>query len=70
MIKYLKHQDIVSTIADVRLLNTFDATGINTELLQPLMQHATTTIGTNVSSTSNRYSIYIESNYSKYTIWV
>ena len=45
------------TVADVRLLNSFNATGINTEAAQLLqMQHATTTLGTNVSSYCNRNS--------------
>ncbi len=39
------------TVADVRLLNTFDATGINTSAATAANASATTTIGTNVSST-------------------
>ena len=39
------------TVADVRLLNTFDATGINTTAASQANASATTTIGTNVSST-------------------
>lgn len=39
------------TVADVRLLNTFDATGINTNAATAANASATTTIGTNVSST-------------------
>ncbi len=39
------------TVADVRLLNTFDATGINTSAATSANASATTTIGTNVSST-------------------
>ena len=39
------------TIADVRLLNTFEATGINTAAATNANVNATTTIGTNVSST-------------------
>ena len=39
------------TVADVRLLNTFDATGINTSAATSANALATTTIGTNVSST-------------------
>ena len=39
------------TIADVRLLNTFEATGINTAASTNANINATTTIGTNVSST-------------------
>ena len=39
------------TIADVRLLNTFEATGINTAAATNANINATTTIGTNVSST-------------------
>ena len=41
----------VATIADVRLLNTFEATGINTVAATAANATATTTIGTNVSST-------------------
>jgi hypothetical protein len=40
-----------ATIADVRLLNTFDATGINTAAATAANLTSTTTIGTNVSST-------------------
>ena len=40
-----------ATIADVRLLNTFEATGINTVAATAANATATTTIGTNVSST-------------------
>jgi hypothetical protein len=40
-----------ATIADVRLLNTFDATGINTVAATAANLSSTTTIGTNVSST-------------------
>jgi hypothetical protein len=40
-----------ATIADVRLLNTFNATGINTTAAASANVNATTTIGTNVSST-------------------
>jgi hypothetical protein len=40
-----------ATIADVRLLNTFDATGINTAAATAANLSSTTTIGTNVSST-------------------
>ena len=40
-----------ATIADVRLLNTFDATGINTAASTAANLTSTTTIGTNVSST-------------------
>lgn len=39
------------TIADVRLLNTFESTGINTAAATNANVNATTTIGTNVSST-------------------
>ena len=39
------------TIADVRLLNTFEATGINTAAATNANLNSTTTIGTNVSST-------------------
>ena len=39
------------TIADVRLLNTFEATGINTAAAANSNINSTTTIGTNVSST-------------------
>ena len=39
------------TIADVRLLNTFDATGINTASASTANVNSTVTIGTNVSST-------------------
>jgi len=39
------------TIADVRLLNSFNATGINTTAAAEANQTATQTIGTNVSST-------------------
>ena len=39
------------TIADVRLLSTFEATGINTSAAINSNVNATTTIGTNVSST-------------------
>ena len=39
------------TVADVRLLNTFDVTGINTNAATAANASATTTIGTNVSST-------------------
>ena len=39
------------TIADVRLLNTFEATGINTAAATNSNINSTTTIGTNVSST-------------------
>ena len=39
------------TVADVRLLNTFNATGINTEAAAASNATATTTLGTNVSST-------------------
>ena len=39
------------TIADVRLLNTFEATGINTAAATNANINSTTTIGTNVSST-------------------
>ena len=40
-----------ATISDVRLLNTFNATGINTVAAAAANSSATTTIGTNVSST-------------------
>lgn len=40
-----------ATIADVRLLSTFTATGINTDAAAAANATATTTIGTNVSST-------------------
>jgi len=40
-----------ATIADVRLLNTFNATGINTVAATSANVNSTTTIGTNVSST-------------------
>ena len=40
-----------ATISDVRLLNTFNATGINTTAAASANANATTTIGTNVSST-------------------
>ena len=40
-----------ATIADVRLLNTFNATGINTQAASDANATSTTTIGTNVSST-------------------
>jgi hypothetical protein len=40
-----------ATIADVRLLSTFEATGINTTAAAAANATATTTIGTNVSST-------------------
>ncbi len=40
-----------ATIADVRLLNTFNATGINTQAASNANATSTTTIGTNVSST-------------------
>ena len=40
-----------ATIADVRLLNTFEATGINTVSATSANATATQTIGTNVSST-------------------
>jgi|TARA_B100001758_G_scaffold238625_1_gene242013 hypothetical protein len=39
------------TVADVRLLNTFDATGINTSAATAANASSTQTIGTNVSST-------------------
>jgi hypothetical protein len=39
------------TIADIRLLNTFEATGINTVAATNSNLNSTTTIGTNVSST-------------------
>jgi hypothetical protein len=39
------------TISDVRLLNTFEATGINTAAATNANINSTTTIGTNVSST-------------------
>ena len=39
------------TVADVRLLNTFDATGINTAAATSANATSTTTLGTNVSST-------------------
>ena len=39
------------TISDVRLLNTFNATGINTQAAADANTTATVTIGTNVSST-------------------
>ena len=39
------------TIADVRLLNTFEATGINTAAASTANINSTTTLGTNVSST-------------------
>ena len=39
------------TIADIRLLNTFEATGINTTAAATANATATQTIGTNVSST-------------------
>jgi hypothetical protein len=39
------------TISDVRLLNTFEATGINTASATNANVNSTTTIGTNVSST-------------------
>ncbi len=39
------------TVADVRLLNTFDATGINTSAATAANTSSTQTIGTNVSST-------------------
>ena len=40
-----------ATIADVRLLSTFTATGINTDAAAAANANSTTTIGTNVSST-------------------
>jgi hypothetical protein len=40
-----------ATIADIRLLNTFEGTGINTTAAASANASATTTIGTNVSST-------------------
>ena len=40
-----------ATISDVRLLNTFNATGINTQAAADANATSTTTIGTNVSST-------------------
>ena len=40
-----------ATIADVRLLNTFNATGINTQAAADANATSTQTIGTNVSST-------------------
>jgi|TARA_B110000908_G_scaffold169382_1_gene226418 hypothetical protein len=40
-----------ATIADVRLMSTFTATGINTDAAAAANATATTTIGTNVSST-------------------
>jgi hypothetical protein len=40
-----------ATIADVRLLSTFEATGINTTAAAAANATSTTTIGTNVSST-------------------
>ena len=40
-----------ATIADVRLLNTFNATGINTQAAADANSTSTQTIGTNVSST-------------------
>tara|TARA_B110000902_G_scaffold219280_1_gene253553 strand:+ start:14246 stop:14911 length:666 start_codon:yes stop_codon:yes gene_type:complete len=40
-----------ATISDVRLLNTFNATGINTQAASDANATSTTTIGTNVSST-------------------
>ena len=39
------------TVADVRLLNSFNATGINTEAAAASNASSTTTLGTNVSST-------------------
>ena len=39
------------TVADVRLLNSFNATGINTEAAAASNATSTTTLGTNVSST-------------------
>ena len=40
-----------ATIADVRLLSTFEGTGINTAAATSANANSTTTIGTNVSST-------------------
>ena len=40
-----------ATIADVRLMSTFTATGINTDAAAAANATSTTTIGTNVSST-------------------
>ena len=40
-----------ATIADVRLLSTFNGVGINTEASQQANNAATTTVGTNVSKT-------------------
>ena len=40
-----------ATVSDVRLLNTYNGTGINTESATRANEAATTTIGTNVSST-------------------
>jgi len=40
-----------ATIADVRLLSTFNGVGINTEAAQQANNAATTTVGTNVSKT-------------------
>jgi hypothetical protein len=39
------------TVADVRLLNTFEATGINTSAASKANNNSTITLGTNVSST-------------------
>lgn len=40
-----------ATIADIRLMNTFNGTGVNTEAAQQANQNATTTLGTNLSRT-------------------
>ena len=56
-LNYLGNQQInetsgyTCTIADVRLLNTFTGTGVNTNAAQNLNQPINQTIGTNVSST-------------------
>ena len=47
------------TVADVRLLNTFDATGINTSAAAAANATSTTTIGTNVSSTVTGTQIHL-----------
>ena len=51
MIKTFETSGYACTVADVRLLNSFNATGINTEAAAASNATATTTLGTNVSST-------------------
>ena len=59
-----------ATIADVRLLNTFNATGINTQAAADANATSTQTIGTNVSSTVVGTQINLRATYCKYIIWI